>query len=266
MALSLVVVTWSYEDTYDVSDHMLLRSFRKHNPDEEVIQIHFNRSNYSLEEREFLNTYGSQYEFVLYRIFLLEEKLAELSSEYVTICDTPDVTCVNNIEHLPRIFDLDNYVVFGMEKNQWPMPMVKEKYLNYTDYQGYDKSNNCYLNAGCILAKKTQLIELIQLCKTKMKDNSYVFKKSFEEDSRWGGSGSDQGVWTWMYNMVSDSKIKLDYLSNFTLNTYQRSTEEYYTSNGKLYSKSYSNSPCFVHDNGWDHGSPKYHDYFELEK
>jgi len=266
MALSLVAVTWSHEDTYDISNHMLLRSFQNYNPDKEVIQIHFNRTHYGLKEKEFLNIYGSQYEFVLYRIFLLEEKLAELDLDYVIMCDTPDVTCINNIEHLPQIFDLDNHVIFGMEKNQWPMPMVKEKYLDYTDYQGYDKENHCYVNGGCILAKKTRLIELIQLCKAKMENHNYVFKKSFEEDSRWGGAGGDTGVWTWMYNMVPESGIKLDYLSNFALNTYLRSTEEYYLSNNKLYSKFYSSTPCFVHDNGWNYGSPKYHDHFQLEK
>ena len=40
----------------------------------------------------------------------------------------------------------------------------------------------------------------------------------------------------------------------------------YYIKNNKLYSKLTENSTYFVHDNGWDHGSPRFHDALELNK
>ena len=67
-------------------------------------------------------------------------------------------------------------------------------------------------------------------------------------------------------HMVPNSLIKLDVESKFLINSYGKSTEDYYIKNNKLYSKLTENSTYFVHDNGWDHGSPRFHDALELNK
>jgi FkbM family methyltransferase len=77
---------------------------------------------------------------------------------------------------------------------------------------------------------------------------------------------NDQGVFTYYYNMNCEPKIKLDYNNTFVVNTYSRSHDEYYMNNNLMVSKKSGVTPCFVHDNGWNHGSPKYHNHFELKR
>jgi hypothetical protein len=66
--------------------------------------------------------------------------------------------------------------------------------------------------------------------------------------------------------MKKDSPIKLDTEGKFLVNSYGRSIDEYYIKDKKLYSKASDQPTFFVHDNGWHHGSPRFHDNLELTK
>ena len=44
--IKLVTVTWSYDDTYEINDSFLIKSFLKYNDESDLIKIHFNRNNY----------------------------------------------------------------------------------------------------------------------------------------------------------------------------------------------------------------------------
>jgi hypothetical protein len=266
MTIKLVTTTWNHSDTTDSVNHILLQSFKKLNPNIEIINTHFNRGRYHRLEKAYQELYGSQYEFLLYRVELLYHKIKEINTDFLILCDTSDCTCVSPIDGLVDLFDLENNVIIGSETNQWPMPMVKQNWTDYTDYNQTHHDNKTYLNAGGILASKNKFLELLDIGREVLLNKQYVFGQSYENDRRYGGLGSDQGLFTWIYNMVPDSPIKLDIESKFLINSYGRSIEDYYIENNKLYSKSTGNSTYFVHDNGWNHGSPKFHDNLELNK
>lgn len=258
--MKLITVTWNNSDDCDVHNHLLVRSFKHFNSESEIIKIHFNRNNYADLESEYSLKYGYQYEFLLYRIVLLKDKLKDIDCDNFIMCDTNDVICTRNINTLTNIFDLDNYVIFGMEKNQWPTPSSKSNWKGYTDYYGFNKINSYFLNAGCVFTKKENYIKLLDKSIEFIKTNENVLGSTHSIPF-----GGDQGVFTWLFNMDHDSKIKLDYSSIFALNTYNRSHSEYYLHNNRLYSKLDTITPCFIHDNGYHYGSPKYYEYFNLE-
>ena len=115
------------------------------------------------------------------------------------------------------------------------------------------------LIAGCvaqaegeILLKREKYIELLD----SIMNN--ILSKEFKT------VGGDQGVYTYHYNSGFEPKIKLDYTNKFGVNTFQRSHDEYYVDNGRLVSKNHGTLPLFLHDNGWNHGSPRYLDHFKL--
>lgn len=67
--------------------------------------------------------------------------------------------------------------------------------------------------------------------------------------------------------MGMQPKIKLDYGNIFAVNTFCRNIDEFYLNkNNRLVSYETRVMPCFVHDNGWNHGSPKYFEFFDLQK
>lgn len=254
MTIKLITVTWSYEDTFDIENTYLWKSFKKFNPDKEIVHFHFNRSHYQHLESEFNNRFGIQSEYILYKIQLLSEKVREVNTDYVIFCDANDVTCIDNVDRLISTFDLTNTVIFGAEKNQWPTPDRKKDWVGYTDYTGFDIKNEFYLNSGMILSTKNNYITLLSNIISNILSNDM---KLFH---------NDQGVFTWHYNMNGFPTIKLDYGNVFTVNTFKRSTSEYELKNGSFHSKFNSVRPCFVHDNGWEHGSPKFTLAFELKQ
>jgi hypothetical protein len=66
--------------------------------------------------------------------------------------------------------------------------------------------------------------------------------------------------------MGMSPKIKLDISNVFALNTFSRSVNEFYLNkDNKIVSLETGVVPCFVHDNGWNHGSPKFHNHFQFE-
>jgi hypothetical protein len=255
MNVKLLTLTWNHEDNFDIQKTSLYQSFRKYNPDVEIVHYHFNRGYHQQKEMEYRNIFGDESEYLLYKIEFLLEKVKNINSEYIIFSDANDVTCIKSINHLFQIYDLENNIIIGHEKNMWPTQEIKNSWLNYIDYDDVHKNNRTYLNSGMILSKTKMFIEMLE----KMISDVFSTKiKTFK---------NDQGVYTYYYNMGMSPKIKLDTSNNFALNTFSRSVDEYYLNNqNQLVSKETGIIPCFVHDNGWNHGSPKYHDYFGLVK
>lgn len=263
----LFVVTWGYGDSNNISQSMLLKSYVKYNSLEDLHHIHFNRSHYQDLEREFNTKYGYQYEFLLYRVFLLRDALKSLLSTNkftrVVFGDTGDVTCQGSIQEIPKNYDLDTYVVFGAEKNQWPGVEAKNKWPGYNDYSNYDLCNRYFVNGGISLANLDVFVELLDKCIEKV-------LPIIPHSTHLLCYAGDQGAFTYYYNNLNEEqsrpKIKLDYGNFLVLNTFATRVEDYYLHDRKVYSKHTGVAPCFIHDNGWDHGCPRLNQVFELEK
>lgn len=250
--LKLVTVTWNYEETFPIEETNLYKSFKDSNPDLEFIHIHFNRSLYNELEREYLAKFDTQGDYILYKITLLQEKLKEIDSDYILFTDANDVVCLQSLKPILNSFDLENHVIVGREKNQWPMVSNKPTWPNYTDYDEEHLNSKTFINSGVVLAKKEKYIELLQ----SMIDNILPLEiKTF---------GGDQGIFTYHYTMHLQPSIQLDTESILVVNTYLRSIDEYKIENKKLVSVETNISPCLVHDNGWHYGSPKYAEAFNL--
>jgi hypothetical protein len=265
---TLIVATWARQDSLDISKSMLVRSFKKHNPLDSIYHIHFNRINYAALELEFAGKYGYQFEFILYRIFLLRDALkkAYLKEDFerVVFCDTSDVICQGSIQDIPNSFDLDSYVIFGAEKNQWPGVKAKKQWANYNDYSSFDLNNRYFINAGVVLSKLELFIDLLDQC-------VYKALPTFPRSLNTLAYAGDQGVYTYYYNNLNSKavtpKIKLDYGNFLALNTFSTSLDDYYFHNEKVYSNHTGVAPVFVHDNGCNHhGSPRLTQVFNLNK
>jgi len=253
MTIKAITVTWGHSDSSNFEQSHFYRSFKHFNPEKEAINFHFNRNNYSELENEFNQRFAYQYEGVLYRIHLVLDKIRELDTDYIITSDTEDVVCLSKVDHLLDMFDLDSNVIFGMEKNDWPKKPVRDTWEGFVDYDEYDSKNRYFLNASVVLAKKEVYIQFLE----------NVIRDIFPYNSQ---AVSDQGMFAWHYNKKTTPFVKLDTASVFVASTYDRSPEEYYMHNGRLYSKHNGITPCFVHDNGWQWGSPQYRRIFELEK
>ena len=255
MKLKLVTATWSHEESFNIQKTSLYQSFKKFNPNIDIEHFHFNRGHHQSQEQEFAARFGAESEYLLYKIQMLLAKVKTVNSDYIIFCDANDVTCMRPVDYLLDMFDLEHSVIVGHEKNTWPTQERKATWPNYTDYNEHDRNNRTFLNSGMILSRTDKFIEMLQ----SMIDN--VFSTGINTFS------NDQGVYTYYYNMGMQPKIKLDYGSIFALNTFSRSTDEFYLNkDNRLVSHQTGVAPCFVHDNGWNHGSPRYHVYFELKR
>jgi FkbM family methyltransferase len=266
MKTDLIVVTWNHSDTLDISKSMMVQSFLKYNSKDRLHQIHFDRRQYSQLECEFSQKFGYQYEFLLYRIFLLENALMALHKEkqfdQIVFCDSGDVTCQNSLDSIKNDINLNEYVVFGSEKNQWPNRDTKNNWPGYKDYNSFDFENRFFVNGGVILTKPEAFCKLLSNCIEK------VFPQ-IPHSTHLVCYAGDQGAFTFFYNNLNDSsdiKIKLDYPNFLAINTFATSVNDYYLENSKVHSKSTNNAPCFIHDNGWDHGCPRLNHAFELKR
>lgn len=252
--MKLITVTWNHYNTFDIQNTFLYKSFKKHNSDKDFVHIHFNRNEYSQLETEFSHRFGPESEFILYKIFLLLPKLKDIDTDYIIFCDANDVTCLRPINGLIEAYDLDNFIIIGHEKNMWP-PLDRQKsWSNYTGYNDFENQNRLFLNSGMILSKKTKYVEMLENM------IKYVFPSKIKNFS------NDQGVFTYYYNMKIKPEIKLDYSNLFVVNTFSRNVEEFYLNKSQLVELKTGIKPYFLHDNGWNHGSPKYHNHFELNK
>lgn len=240
--ISLVSLTWSYESISNYNNSSLYKSFIKNNSNHKFINIHFNRNIYLDLESNFQNRFNYQYEYILYKIYLFKNYLNNIDSDFLIIADTSDVACLCDIDSLLDI-DLDNNVLFGSEIHQYPPP---------TDWNKYPDINHNiknYLNSGLYYGKKQDIEHLLEIALDVLSLNYKNF-------------GGDQGVYTYVY--INNSIITLDHNCNIFLNTYLRSINDFIYNNNKLKFKNSDISPKFVHDNGWNYGSPKFIEKFNL--
>jgi FkbM family methyltransferase len=253
--IALVTVTWNHADSFDIEKTTLFKSFRRFNPHIKFHHFHFNRGLFHVLESEYHQRFDQQSDYILYKIHMLKQKLEEVDAQYIIFCDANDVVCLGNVDHLPQIFDLENDVIVGAEKNQWPVPERKLNWPGFIDYSGFDAENNFFVNSGMVLAKKQNFIAMLQ----SMEDN--ILSKNIKDFM------NDQAIYTWHYTAKHTPLIKLDYNTEFTVNTFKRSTNEF-TKNDeqRIVSNANGSKPCFVHDNGWNHGSPRFLNHFELRR
>ncbi len=252
--LKLVTATWSHEDSFNVENTFLYKSFKKFNPFVPIEHVHFNRRKYQSQEHEFSIKFGAESEYLLYKIQLLLEYVKIINSDYLIFCDANDVTCMRSVDYLLDMFDLEHQIIIGQEKNMWPTQEKRNTWENYTDYTQEHFTAKTFLNSGVILAKTSNFIKMLETM------ISSVFTTNIRTFN------NDQGVYTYYYTMGLTPKLVLDTSNIFVLNTFSRSVDEGYFSNDKkiVYKKT-GVIPAFVHDNGWNHGSPKYHNHFELK-
>jgi hypothetical protein len=253
MKITAIAATWGHSDSSNFEQSNFYKSFKHFNPNREAINFHFNRGHYVELESEFNQRFGYQYEGVLYRIYLILDKIKELDTDYIITSDTQDVVCLRNVDHLIGLFDLENNVIFGMEKNDWPKKEVRDTWEGYTDFDEFHIRNSYYLNASVVLVKKDVYINFLQS----------IINNILPANAK---DVSDQGIFSWHYNTKALPHIKLDTSSIFVVSTYNRPLEDYYMHDNKLYSNHNGIAPCFVHDNGFQWGSPQYQVQFDLYK
>jgi len=250
--IKVITATWSHTPSYNIEHTVTHRTYCKYNDPANFVNFHFGRGIYQQEETDYGTRLGKQAEFILYKIDLLREKVAQLDTDYIIFCDANDVTCTGKVDNLPEMFDLDNRIVFSAERNDWPKQHMIAHWPEYRGYSPWDRVNMMYLNSGVQLAKKEKYLELLDSCMEKF------VSKNIQ------GHGGDQGVFVWHYNMCDTPKITLDYANVFALSTYDSCAEDYYCQNNKIYSKKFGTSPVFIHDNGTNYGGQRFAQRFGI--
>lgn len=244
--IKLLSITWSNDQTFDYKNTILYKSFIKHNNDNDFINIHFNRNEYSELEKDFENNYGYQSEFVLYKIFLLKEKLKEIDDGIIIYCDTNDVVCLDNINNL----NYNGGTIFSSEKNRYPND--NSSWKPSSSYPEWNLNNNIYLNSGLIVTTKKLYLNLLDNVIGNVIPLNY---KNF---------GGDQGVYTYHYINNLSPKIILDETCEFFVSTYLTSPNCFEKIGERLKHKLTNTTPMFIHDNGLNFGSPRIIKNFNL--
>ncbi len=251
--IKLVTCTWGYSTDFPITGTMLYRSFTKCNPAENFVHFHYNRGAYYLEEQDYVGRMGTQAEYILFKIKCLKESIESLETDHLVFADATDVFCTDSIDHLPKVFDLEKYVVFSGERNDWPKQNMIAHWENYPGYRPYDLQHRTFLNSGIQLAKKEKYLELLTSCLEKFCTGNTT------------GHGGDQGVFTWHYNTQEEPKIILDHAKIFAWSTYDSNIEEFHKSGNKIICNHYGTAPTFIHDNGTNYGGQKFVSRFGLE-
>jgi GR25 family glycosyltransferase involved in LPS biosynthesis len=233
--MKLITITWNYEDSYDISDTFLYKSFIKNNNPDNLIQIHFNRNNYKDLEDQFSEKYGFQYEYILYKVYLLMDRIKNVSADYIIMADAFDTVCLDDINTITP----NNYILFSSEANIYP---YSKGDWGVSDYSEENINSKNFLNSGLIMAPKGDYINLLYNAIHNILTHNL---KSF---------GGDQGIFTYHYLNKSTPIIHLDKNCNLFLSTYLRDHNSFVKD--KL--------PIFVHDNGWNYGSPRFIEKFNL--
>lgn len=244
--MKLLSITWSESDEYDYTSSFLYKSFVKTNNKESFINIHFNRSKYKLLENAFHDMYGYQSEHILYKIFLLREKLNENDSiDSFIYADTNDVVVLDDIQKIPEIKN----IIFSAEKHQYPK---NTEWLAEKNYPKENIINNFFLNSGLFLTNKQFYIEFLNKCV------SNILPRHFKD------YGGDQGIFTYYFINHNLNEVELDISTKYFLSTYLRSNAHFKLENNKLINLENNSTPLFIHDNGWNYGSPKFIEKFNL--
>ena len=251
--IKLVTCTWGHSNSFPIESTMLYQSFVNRNPVENFVHFHYNRGAYYAEEQKYLARMGTQAEYILFKIELLKSSVENLETDYLVFADATDVFCTDNIDHLPKLFDLEKYIVFSAERNDWPKQNMITHWENYVGYRNDDLANRTFLNSGVQLAKKEKYLELLNSCLGRFCVHNVT------------GHGGDQGVYTWHYNTQEEPKIILDYAKVFAWSTYDSNIEEFHKSGNKVFCNKYGTAPLFIHDNGTNYGGQKFVARFGLE-
>lgn len=245
----LLIVTWSYEDSFNLTQTRIYKSFIRENNSENILNIHFNRNKYEEIEQSFKDMFGYQYEYILYRIFLLSEELKKLYFDNIIFSDSDDVVCMRDISKIKIPAD---YIIFSSEKHQYPnMESIYEwEPKNKYSIENIQIAN--FLNAGLSMGERKLFIKLYDKCCDEILPKKY---KNF---------GGDQGIFTYYYINDLSPKIVLDYEKKYFLNTYSDKYENYHVLENQIVCNINGNKPYFIHDNGWNYGSPKFIEHFKL--
>lgn len=244
--MKVISVTWSHDSNYNYKDSILYKSFIKNNVDSDFVNFHFNKNDYHDLEVLFEKKFGFQFEFILYKITLLKEKLNQLEDNVLIYCDTNDVVCLDNINNIKY----NGGIIFSSEKNRYPNNI--SNWEPTTKYPIWNIENNIYLNSGLILSQKDLFIKLIESVEEKILNLDY---KNF---------GGDQGIYTYHYINDFLPKITLDESCEYFLSTYLTSRNWFEKQDDKLICKTTGTTPIFIHDNGWNYGSPRIIEGFNL--
>ena len=244
--MKLVSITWSYDHHFDYKNTILYKSFIKHNNENDFINIHFNRNDYIDLEKEFENYYGYQFEFILYKIKLFKDKLKDIDDNLIVYCDTNDVVCLDNINNL----EYNDGIIFSSEKNKYPSD--NSSWGPISSYPEWNLNNGLYLNSGLIVTTKELYLKLLEKTIETVLPLKY---KNF---------GGDQGVYTYYFINNFSPNIILDETCQHFLSTYLTSRSWFENENGRLKHKLTNTYPMFVHDNGWNYGSPRIIEGFNL--
>jgi hypothetical protein len=230
-----LTVTWNYSTTFNLQDTFLYRSFIKKNPESNLIHLHYNRNDFQKLETEFENRFGYQYEYLLYKIFLTRSKLDDLDFSNVVFVDANDVVCLGDIQLIPKL----DYILFSAENNQYPSSMGDWGGLEYSKDECIRKR---FLNAGLFTCTKENYIALLdQVIKNILSKNLKTL-------------GGDQGAFIFYYLSNFDPKIILDKENKYFLSTFMLDYNKYNS----------THFPLFIHDNGWNWGSPRFIEKFNL--
>lgn len=242
--MKLVSITWSYNDNSIYENSYLYKSFIKYNDKKNFINIHFNRNNYVELEKTFEHKFGFQYEYILYKVYLFKDKLNTINEKSLIYSDTNDVACINNISKLNDDIP-DDRVLFSSETHQYP-PSGK----SWNSYSSYNDSKEIFLNSGLFIGSHNNITKLLDKCL------EYILPLEYKD------FGGDQGVYT--YNYIHFNNILLDFNNSIFLSTYLRSPNDYDFQNNCIICKKYNTKPIFIHDNGWNYGSPRFIEKFNL--
>ena len=235
MKNKILTVTWSYEDNFKIEDTFLYKSFIKNNNPNDLIHFHYNRNNFKELELNFQADYQTQYEFLLYKIFLTKDKIKNINADNIIFCDANDTVCLGDISKITQ----PEKIIFSTEINQYPSSMGDWGGLDYCDY---DKKERLFLNAGLFIATKNNYIQLLESVISNILSKKL---KSF---------GGDQGVFIFHYLSKSIPEIVLDKESKLFFCSFSRNYNEF----------TQYKFPMFVHDNGWNWGSPRFIERFNL--
>ena len=244
--MKLITITWSYSDKSEVKESILYKSFIKNNNESDFINFHFNRSNYLDIEKKFESQYGIQYDYILYKIFLIQDLIETIDDDILIFSDTNDVVCMGSINEI----SYEDGIIFSAEKHQYPNDITSWKPVSSYPDKNIIELN--FLNSGLIISNKKLFIELLKSVIENVLPLNY---KSFY---------SDQGVFT--YYFINDflPKITLDEGRINFVSTYLTGQDWYNFDDNKILYKPTNSYPLFVHDNGWNYGSPKIINGFNL--
>jgi len=245
--MKLLSITWSDTDEYDLKATPLYKSFIKHNNEKNLFHIHFNRNEYKDLESNYNNKYAYQSEFILYKILLTYNFLLKTNDiEDFIYADTNDVVVLDNIDKVVA----PKKILFSCEKHQYPKNAT---WLSQKNYSNENITQNIFLNSGLFVTNKTFFTNFLHNCILNILPHEF---KDY---------GGDQGIYTYYYINLNENKdITLDVETKYFLSTYLRSPDMFTFSDNKFINKEYNTSPLFVHDNGWNYGSPKFRERFNL--